>query len=588
MVGNGQWFAGALALLLLGAADPPGGRSLRSSALALTPDGSRVVVANPDSGSVSIVDAATGQMLAEVPVGEVPQTVAADDRTAFVATRESLRVVDLQQLRTTRAFAAGNDLFGVIADERWVYVTASGSSEVVVLDRNTLEIVRRIATEPYPRGLATDPARRRLYVTHFRSGRLSVIDSEKLTVERVLSPGLDHNLSQSIVVAENRLYLPQTRSNASNQALLFDTTVFPVVAVFDATSGENLNRERISIDVVDRPVNMPLDAVSTAGGKLYVVNAGSDDVSVIDLATRRAVAHIDVGSNPRGIALAADERVAYVNNTLSGTVSLIDTSTDSVIATIRTTHIPLPPDILNGKILFHTSARTTLSKDRWISCATCHFDGGTDGRTWFFRDGPRSTPALFGIGETLPMHWSGDLDELQDVEDTIRTVQAGTGLATGESYCEPSCNVGLPNAGRSKELDDLAAFMRAVRAPAGRPIVDRDAAARGEMLFRDPRIGCATCHVAPLYTDRKKHDVGTGRGPHERKGTSFDTPSLRGVHDTAPYFHDGRTATLLDVVTAATGQHGNASGLNPGERHDLVEFLRSIPFPTSRRRAIAR
>ena len=138
------------------------------------------------------------------------------------------------------------------------------------------------------------------------------------------------------------------------------------------------------------------------------------------MSSGKAVAHLALGSNPRGIALAPDERFAYVNNTLSGSVSVIDVAANAVVATIDVTTIPLAANILNGKRLFHTSNRTTLSKDRWISCATCHFDGGADGRTWFFRDGPRNTTALFGIGGTLPMHWSGDLDELQDVESTIR------------------------------------------------------------------------------------------------------------------------------------------------------------------------
>src|SRR5205814_9985987 len=130
----------------------------------------------------------------------------------------------------------------------------------------------------------------KLYVTHFRSGRLSVIDTTTLTVERVISTGSDSNLSQAAWVAGTRVWLPQTRSNSTNEAQLFDSTAFPIVSAVDLASGANLPRERIAIDVGDRPGNMPLDLALTSTGKMYVVLAGSDDVSVIDVAQGKAVA----------------------------------------------------------------------------------------------------------------------------------------------------------------------------------------------------------------------------------------------------------------------------------------------------------
>ena len=102
---------------------------------------------------------------------------------------------------------------------------------------------------------------------------------------------------------------------------------------------------------------------------------------------------------------------------------------------------------------------------------------------------------------------------------------------------------------------------------------------RGETLFA--ANGCTSCHPAPLFTDRRKHDVGTGT-PLERKGNAFDTPSLRGLFDTAPYFHDGSAATQLDVLA----RHGNTAHLSAAEREDLAAFLLSIPFPQMKRRAV--
>jgi cytochrome c peroxidase len=246
-----------------------------------------------------------------------------------------------------------------------------------------------------------------------------------------------------------------------------------------------------------------------------------------------------------------------------------------VIQSIRITEIPLDPQILLGKQLFHAARVPDLTTDRWISCATCHLDGGMDARTWLgFPDGPRNTPALFGVGSTLPIHWSGDLDELQDVEGTFRAIQAGTGLVEGEAYD----SLGPPHAGLSEGLDALAAFMASLKVPRSPYAIPQNEFERGEKVFT--QLGCDTCHTSPLYTDLQLHDVGTGDPKLERnshgRGTQFDTPSLLGIWATAPYFHDGSAQTLADVLHVAN-EHNVASKLNENEMKDLLAFLLALP-----------
>jgi cytochrome c peroxidase len=220
-----------------------------------------------------------------------------------------------------------------------------------------------------------------------------------------------------------------------------------------------------------------------------------------------------------------------------------------------------------------------MSTGNWLSCATCHLDGGADGRTWAgFPDGPRNTPALFGASRTLPLHWSGNLDELQDTEHTIRDIQGGAGLIDGQ----PSPALGAPNAGRSATLDALAAYLSTL-APTPSPFsaADGEAAAaiqRGQYSFQ--RWGCAVCHGAPLYTDRQLHLSSIGDPALERHPTSplprFDTPSLLGVWATAPYFHDGSAATLRDVLFSKDF-HNVGPAIDAGEQADLVGYMRSLP-----------
>lgn len=563
----------------------------RSSSIALSPDGKLLLVANPDSGSASLLALPALEVVAEIPVGRNPQSVAFHPSAplAYVTARDegTLSVISLEGRRRIATVQAGGEPSGVVvgSDGR-VYIADSGSGNVLVLAGGPLEIRAAIPTEREPRALALSADGSLLFVTHLRTGRLTVLDTGALRVESVIQTLPDASLSLGLVLddANGLAYLPQTRSNSSNPALLFDTTVFPIVSVVDIGARANVPGKRISLEIADRPVNTPADALLDPNGRLYVVNSGSNDVSVIDWRTGSGEAHLEVGEHPTGIALAADGGALYVNNTLSGTVSVIDPGSARVVREAAVTRIPLPPDLLRGKILFNSSNRPEMTREHWISCASCHFEGEMDGRTWNFPDGPRNTPSLLGIRDTTPLHWSGDLNELQDVEVTIRRIQAGSGLASGGDNCQPACDLGPPNAGRSEDLDALAVFMASLghrRSPnltaAGKLT---EAAERGRRLFEAETTGCASCHPAPLYTDRRKHDVGTGSSPLERKGSSFDTPSLRGIYGTAPYLHDGSAATFTDVLTArnAGDLHGRTSQLAPDELSDLVEFLRALPF----------
>jgi len=66
-------------------------------------------------------------------------------------------------------------------------------------------------------------------------------------------------------------------------------------------------------------------AVNPTGSRLYVANTLSNTVSVIDTATNGVVATIPVGDAPIGVAVAPDARRVYVANSASSSVSVIDT-----------------------------------------------------------------------------------------------------------------------------------------------------------------------------------------------------------------------------------------------------------------------
>ena len=601
-----------------------------SSAIAVTSDGAFCLAVNPDSNSLSIVDTSAQEKIAEIPVGLDPRTVAVDDmgRRAYVANRgsDNVSVVDLTISTVITQVPVGNRPYGVVVSPSGdrLYVAEQGIDRLTILDAMTFETLDTLSVADRPSGLAISDDGSTLYVTHLLTNTITVItlrphaiylplilkssvagnrgfassvsgvqqpifNLQSLVSNIPLWP--DSNLVQSIVLSPDgyRAYVPHTRSNTSNRALTFDTTVFPLVSLIDLTSQQHLVGQQIDLGTLDPPgVGLPFDAVVTPDSKeLWVLNAASNDISVIDLTGNRLTAHIEVGDNPRGIALSPDGATAYINNTLAGTVSVVDTANYTVTATITVTDIPLPPALLNGKRLFHTSDDPRLSLAQWISCNTCHFEGEHDGRTWFFGfAGPRNTTSLLGMIETYPLRWSGEWDESADSEFANRKENFGSGLIDGEMNCSlspPDCVNHPPNQGRSYDLDCLAAFIDSLQVPLspahahGEPLTEAER--RGQAIFNDPALGCVTCHPPPLYTDLRMHDVGTTT-PDEKIGPAFDTPTLRGLYDSAPYFHDGSAVTLYKAITyPSPGNEHDVSGLlTEAEIQDLIAFLLALPF----------
>ena len=92
------------------------------------------------------------------------------------------------------------------------------------------------------------------------------------------------------------------------------------------------------------------------------------------------------------------------------------------------------------------------------------------------------------------------------------------------------------------------------------------AAKRGYEVFT--RAGCQACHLPPTFEKKDVEDVLTDG--------KFKVPSLRVVALTAPYFHDGRFATLEQAARYMweyLQKAGTTEKLTEDDLRDLVEFL---------------
>jgi DNA-binding beta-propeller fold protein YncE len=319
------------------------------------------------------------------------------------------------------------------------------------------------------------------------------------------------------------------------------------------------------VSVIDLPALLDIVAASqqmagTAGGQTASGSYTHDDLRL----TRRYVQRrIPVGAGPRGISVSPDGKWVAVANRLDGSLSLIDTAIDSVVATLSLAApgepAPLASDALvhEGEKLFHSGG---LSFSGQFSCASCHPDGRADGLNWDLpADGFNNfhnTKSLLSIDGTAPYGWLGTSPTLRD---------RFTGTLRHLFQHEPT----------EREAAALEAYLSRLKAP--EPVaptaLTQSAVARGRALF-DGKAGCRGCHAGPKFTDRSLHDVGTGADGQ----AEFDTPALIGIATTPPYLHDGRAATLEEIFVRQnpSGLHGQAADLAPAELTDLIGFLKSL------------
>ncbi len=208
-----------------------------------------------------------------------------------------------------------------------------------------------------------------------------------------------------------------------------------------------------------------------------------------------------------------------------------------------------------GRKLFHASAEPKIARDG-RACASCHPDGRDDGLTWSTPEGPRQTITLAGrVTHQSPFGWRGQHATLK--EHMVHTMKnlGGTGL-------------------RDEEHEALSAYLRSLRGP---PPVERtltDAEMRGKYVFND-QAGCAGCHAEKTrFTDHDVHNVQSATSADRQ--ASFITPSLVRIGESAPYFHDGRYATLGDLLRKSDGKMGNTGHLSAADLDALEAYLRTL------------
>lgn len=267
-----------------------------------------------------------------------------------------------------------------------------------------------------------------------------------------------------------------------------------------------------------------------------------------------------------------------------------------------------PEKVALGKMLFH---ETSLSKDGKVSCASCHDLGnyGQDGKVTSTgaegKASKRNAPTVYNAARQYMQFWDGraaNVEEqalvhaletttfgLADEAELVAKLKAKPAIveAFGKAFAGDADAV---NAGNFKLA--IGAFERTlVTKSKFEEFVAGDARALsneeklGLKTFMD--VGCTQCHMSRLVGGGMIQKLGvhkpypgqdTGRMQvtgSESDKAMFKVSSLLNVAKTAPYHHDGKSATLAEAVASmAAMQLGKT--LKEEEVSSIVTFLNAL------------
>ena len=270
------------------------------------------------------------------------------------------------------------------------------------------------------------------------------------------------------------------------------------------------------------------------------------------------------GQGPRGIDVSSG--TLAVGSYFGGKVYFLDAATLQLTDELSVGINPDENQARLGERIWHDGT-TTLQG--WLSCASCHPDGLSDGLNWdLMNDGngnPKNSKAMLYSIETPPSMATG-----------IRA-DAYTAINAGFLYIK------FVTPFDDNDKDAVAAYLEALT-PAPNPYLDSGDvltpdAVLGKQLFYSSETGCSYCHSGTYFTNLNLYDVGTR---HELDNSNndllYDTPTLFDLWRTAPYLHDGSAATLEEVLTTYNAQdlHGHTSQLTSQQIDQLVAYLLQI------------
>jgi YVTN family beta-propeller protein len=257
--------------------------------LGFSPDRRTLAAISTGSNAVTLIDTATNAIKGTVYTGRSPHEgfFTPNGRQLWVAIRgeDYISVIDPQSMREVRQVkvAKGPGMIVFSPNGRLAYVCSSFTAELDVVDTRSYQVKKRISVvSPFSPNIAITSDGREVWFTHKDVGKVSIVDTQSLTVKRVLDTG---PITNHVNFANN---------NQGN---------FAYVTVGGLNQVKVYKRDVSPQLVATIPVGeLPHGVWSSGDGtRIYVGLENGDAVDVIDTATQKRVARVPVGYVPQAL-----------------------------------------------------------------------------------------------------------------------------------------------------------------------------------------------------------------------------------------------------------------------------------------------
>jgi YVTN family beta-propeller protein len=249
------------------------------------------------------------------------------------------------------------------------------------------------------------------YVTNGGSNTVTVLDVVNVRVDRELAVG-----QKPVAVAASPI---------RNEVYVVNSGAADGLGSVSVINAEN-NTVAGAINVHRQPVSIEIDST---GGLAYVANSGSNTISVLDLKARREIAAMGAGEEPVAARLSPDNKTLVVANRRGNSVSLFDTATRRVRAIFEgcpgASDAVILPD--SSKAFVPCSAGHQIMA---IALARAEIRPAQPGSAQFVPARPDRLEALLDVGQA-PLQLAlkpdgGELFALNSLSDSISEVNTTT------------------------------------------------------------------------------------------------------------------------------------------------------------------
>jgi YVTN family beta-propeller protein len=294
--------------------------------LAVFPGATEICVANWRNGTVSIVDTRSNRVTATIPVGNGPRnaTMSPDGGECWVSNQfdQSVSVVDMatKQVVATIVVEEEPGAMAFTGDGTKVCVVNVGSGKVSIIDTKIYNATKSIDVGQLPEGIVTNILSniQWTYVTSILNNSIAVINVKDNERRTIIPIGGDPR-GVALVPEKKKLY-----------ASIFNAGIVSVINTADDTIITNITVEK-------RPHTLLLSP-DRNHDRLYVANELSSSISVIDTDTDKVIATISIGlfdDELWSIAITSDGNQIVVTYYDSGWISIVDTAPPYAVRTIR-------------------------------------------------------------------------------------------------------------------------------------------------------------------------------------------------------------------------------------------------------------